>query len=100
VDEIVGGLRLLAGRSGLRIENVKADVSLDHFGHQCIHSTPAGGDVVQHVGTFGLLIERPFDGLCLASDSPYAMKEFFFSSVVCAIKNLEKGLYKYTPPGI
>jgi hypothetical protein len=74
MNQIVGRLGLFLGRCLLRIKNVKADVSLDHLGHQGVHGTPASGNVMQHLGAFGLLVECPFDGLNLPSDSSYAIK--------------------------
>src|SRR5579863_3375246 len=74
VDQVVGRLGLLICGCLLRIKNVKADVSLDHLGHKGVHSTPASGDVMQHLGAFGLLVECLFDGLNLPSDSSYAIE--------------------------
>jgi hypothetical protein len=73
VNQVVDRLGLLIARCGLRIKNVKADVSLDHLGHQSVHGAAASGNVMQHLGAFGLLVERPFDGLDLPPDSSYAV---------------------------
>jgi hypothetical protein len=75
-------LRLLIGRYGLRIKNVKADVSLDYLSHESVHGTTACGNVMQHLGAFGLLIECPFDGLDLPRIRRTRLSSFFFSSVV------------------
>ena len=77
VNQVVGCLRLLTGRRSLWIEDMEADVSLDHLGHKSVHRTSAGGNVMQHLGTFGPLIERPFDSIHLAADPPYAIEQLF-----------------------
>ena len=69
VNQIVCRLGLLTGRFGARIENVKADVPLDYPSHKSIHSSPAGGNVVEYVRAFGVLIQGPFDGLHLPDDA-------------------------------
>jgi ankyrin repeat protein len=57
---------------------MKADVSLDHLGHQGVHSSTACGNVVQYLGAFRLLVDRSFDGLNLASNSPHSIEQFLF----------------------
>lgn len=78
MNEIVGRLRLFIGRRGPGIKNMKPDVSFDDLGHQSIHRSPAGGDVMQDIGTRCLLIERSLDGVYLASDASYAIEQFLF----------------------
>jgi hypothetical protein len=46
--------------------------------HEGVHSIPASGNVMQHFGAFGFVVERPFDGLDLASDSSYAIEQLLF----------------------
>ena len=78
VNQVVGRLGLLIGRCGLRVENVKANVPLDHLSHQSVHRTSASGNVMQHLGALGFLVDGSFDGLNLASDSSYAIEQFLF----------------------
>jgi len=75
-------------------------VSLDHFGHESIHSAPASGDVVQHVRTLGLLVKGPFDRVYLASDSSHAIEQFLFLFCRVSHKKVGSGLDRHTPAGI
>jgi hypothetical protein len=54
-----------------------ADVPFNHLGLESIHSAPVSGNVMEHIGTFGLLVERPVDRVHLASDAPYAIQQLF-----------------------
>jgi hypothetical protein len=60
VNQVVGCLGLLIGGCGLRVQNVKANVSLDHLGHESVHGT-ACGNLMQHLGAFGTIPLRIFD---------------------------------------
>jgi len=73
VNQVVSCLSLLIGRRGPRIENMKPDVSFDDLGHQSVHRASAGRDVMEHIGTLCLLIERSLDRVHLASDAPDAI---------------------------
>jgi hypothetical protein len=55
---------------------------------------------MQHLGAFRLLVDRSFDGLNLASDSPHAIEQFLFLFGRVSHKNLDSDLDKHTPPGI
>ena len=76
------------------------NVSLNKFGHQRIHCTAAGRDVVKEIRTLSLLIER---FLNRSHPAPMRRMRFssFFSSIVCAIKeyspknNAERTLQGY-----
>ena len=100
VNQVVGRLGLLIGRCGLRIKNVKADVTLDHLRHESVHGTSASGDVMQHLGAFGFLVDGSFDGLNLASNSSYPIEQFLFLFCRVSHKKPGSGLDKNTPPGI
>jgi len=100
VNQIVGRLSLLIGRRGFGIQNVKADVPLDHLGHQSVHGASASGNVMQNIGTLSFLLERSCDRLYLASDSPNSIEQLLFLFNRVSHKNPDYGLDKDTPPGI
>ena len=100
MNKIVRGLRLVIGRSSRRIEHMEPDMPLDHFRHERIHCASARGNVVQDVRAFGFLVQRPFNGIHLAPDSPYAIQQFLFLFDCVSHKKLFGRLYKDTPPGI
>lgn len=70
LDEIVGGLCLFVGGTGVRVQDVEADVALDDLCHKRVHRTAAGGDVVEYIGALSLLIERSFNRIDLPADAP------------------------------
>ena len=78
VNEIVSRLGLVPHRFGFRIKDMKTNVPIDHLSHECVHSASASRNVMQYLGTLGLLVERPFDGIHLASDTAYAVEQFLF----------------------
>ena len=100
MNQVVSGLSLLIGRLGLRIENMKVDVSFDHLGHKSIHGASAGGNVMQHIRALSLLVKRPLDRVYLASDSSYAIEQFLFFFRRVSHKKVEPGLDRHTPAGI
>jgi hypothetical protein len=100
VNQVVGGQGLVIRRRGVGIENMKANVTLDHLGHQSIHSASASGNVVQYLGAFRLIVQRPFNCLYLASNSSDAIEQLLFFLGSVSHKKLETGLDKYTLPGI
>src|SRR5258708_36653573 len=79
---------------------MKADVSLDNLRHQSVHCATASRNVVQDIGAVGFLIECPFNGLKLASNSSYAIEQFLF--LFCRVSHEKPGsnLDKHTPVGI
>lgn len=84
---------------------MKANMSLDYFGHERVHRAAASRNIVQHHGTFRFLVERPLNGLNLAPDSPDTIEQllFFFSCMshnIMSYEKLRSDLDKYTPPGI
>jgi hypothetical protein len=84
LNQIVRRLSLFIARGGLRIQHMKANVSFDHLRHERIHRAAAGGNVMQHLGAFSLLVDRPLDGLNLPPDSSYAIQQFLlFFCCVC-----------------
>jgi hypothetical protein len=99
VNQVVGRLSLLIGGCGLGIENMKADVSLDDLSHESVHGASASGDVMQHIGTFGLLIERPLDRVHLAPDSSYSIQQFFLFFLRVRHKKSSLGSLQVYPAG-
>ena len=99
LNEVLGRLSLLVGGLGPRIKNMRPDVSFDDLGHQCVHGTPAGRDVMQHVGTIDLLIERSLDGVHLASDASYAIEQFLFLFCGVSHKTFVVGSLQGYPAG-
>ena len=66
MNQVVGRQGLVIGRRGVRIQHMKANVSLDDLGHESVHSASACGNVMQYLRAFGLFVQRPFDCLYLA----------------------------------
>ena len=54
---------------------MEPNMTLDHFGHQRIHGTPASRDVVKYLGALPFLIQCLLDGGDLAHDSSDAVQE-------------------------
>jgi hypothetical protein len=52
---------------------MEADVTFNDLGHEGIHSAAAGGNIVQHGGALGLVVELAFDSFHLAADAPDAV---------------------------
>jgi len=77
-NEIVSRTFLFIRCASVLSEDVKADVTFDHLRHQCIHSTPTDGDIVEYLGALPFLIQRLFDGTDLAHDSPDAVQKPLF----------------------
>ena len=67
---------------------MKVDMPLDYLGHESIHGAPAGRNVVQHIRTLRLLVKRPFDRVHLASNSSYAIEQFFLLFGCMSHKNI------------
>ena len=78
MNEIVGRLGLFVGRCDARIENVKPDVPFNDLRHQGVHRAAAGGNIVKHIGTLGLLLEGAIDCFHLPSDSTDAIEQLLF----------------------
>ena len=72
-DQIVRGTSLLL-RLMFLIHQMKADVAFNDLGHQCVHRTAAGRDIVKHGGAFRFVIQFAFDGFHLAADAPHAVQ--------------------------
>ena len=68
----------LLTRVGFVMRLAEEVATLDHLSHESVHGTSASGDVMQHFGAFGFLVDGSFDGLNLASDSSYAIEQFLF----------------------
>ena len=61
-----------------RIDKVRANMILHDLGHQPIDSAPSARNELKHVGTTDFLVERPFDGFDLSSDTSHTIEEFGF----------------------
>jgi hypothetical protein len=76
VDQFFSGLRALGLMA--RLDQVRANVILDHLGHQSVDGAAGAGDELQHVGAADLLVERPFDGFDLSANAPDAIEQLGF----------------------
>ena len=57
---------------------MRAHVILDDLGHQTGHGAAHAGDQVHDLFAAGLAVERPLDGLDLASDAADARQQLLF----------------------
>jgi hypothetical protein len=74
MNQVVRSLGLVIGGCDVRIQNMKPDVSLNHLSHESVHGAPASRNIMQHVGTLGLLVQRPFNSFHLTPDSSYPIE--------------------------
>src|SRR4029077_7582890 len=65
LDQFLGAARPLGVLR--RVDDVEADMILDHFGHQAVHGAARGDDQMQHRGAALLVLERALDRLDLAA---------------------------------
>jgi len=91
VDQFLGRDNpwIVPGRA--RVEHVFANVILDHLGDETVQSAPTGGGLLQHAGAFMIGLDRPFDGIDLATQSLEPIQQFglFFCNVAHRPKILQ-----------
>src|ERR1700677_28604 len=73
LDQLFGAARALGVLD--RIDDVKADMILDHFGHQAVHGPARSDDQVQHGRAALFIFERALDRLDLAADAADPVEE-------------------------
>ncbi len=76
VDEFVGGLG--ARTCGLFGQHVRADVLLEHLGHESVHGAAGGSDELQHPSAAIFRFERALDGFDLPPNAADASQQLFF----------------------
>jgi hypothetical protein len=75
LDEFVGGL--VGVFAVLGFDDVMDEVVGHEFGHEGIHPPACGGDELQDVNTFGVVVvQSAFDGVHLSTDAAQASVEF------------------------
>jgi len=76
-EQLLSGLSIKCARMLFRVDQVCADMVLNHFRHQPRYRSPYPRDQVHDQFTARLAIERTLDGLYLASDATDPCKELF-----------------------
>src|SRR5215468_11145055 len=80
------------------IDEVRANMILHDLGHQPIDGAAGAGNELQHVGTTDFLVERPFDGFDLSTNTSHAIEQLgFFANGVGHLKL--RGLLHLPPIG-
>jgi hypothetical protein len=93
LDEFVGALVGVFARVGL--DDVMDEVVGHEFGHESAHSPARGGDELQDVNTFGVVVvQSAFDGVHLSTDAAQARVE-----LASLLEHVSHGGY-CTPVGI
>ena len=87
-EQLLGGLCIKCARMLFRVDQVCADVILNHFRHQPRYRPPHPRDQVHDLFTANLAIERTLDCLDLTSDATDPCKELFLLRIVCDILEL------------
>src|SRR5271154_2755228 len=75
------------------VDEMRAHMILDHFGHQARGRSAHGGDQVHDLFAAGLFVERAFDRFHLAADAAHAAEEFLLFADGVA----HGGLYSIPP---
>jgi hypothetical protein len=93
LDEFVGGL--VGVFAVLGFDDVMDEVVGHEFGHEGVHAPACGGDELQDVNTFGVVVvQSAFDGVHLSTDAAQASVEF-----IALLEHVSHGRY-CTPVGI
>jgi hypothetical protein len=93
LDEFVGGLVGIFAVLGF--DDVMDEVVGHEFGHEGVHAATCGGDELQDVNTFGVVVvQSAFDGVHLSTDAAQASVEF-----IALLEHVSHGRY-CTPVGI
>ena len=75
LDEFVGAL--VGVFAGVGFDDVMDEVVSHEFGHEGAHAPARGGDELQDVNTFGVVVvQSAFDGVHLSTDAAQASAEF------------------------
>jgi hypothetical protein len=72
---LLSGFDVQRVRVLLDIDEMCADVILDHFGHQSGHGAVGARDEMHDLFAVGLTIERPLDGFDLPSETAKTGKQ-------------------------
>jgi hypothetical protein len=76
-EQLIGGLNIKRARMLLRVDQMRADVILNHFRHQSRYRPPYPGDQMHDLFTASFAIECTLDSLDLTSDAAHPCKELF-----------------------
>ena len=72
VEQLLGRLHVERPGMRVRVHQVRADVVLDHFGHQAGQGAADAGDELHDLLAAGLVLQRALDGLHLALHAAHA----------------------------
>jgi hypothetical protein len=61
------------------VDEMSADVAFDHFGHEAVNCSAAGGDELKRAGAFLLVRQCAVDRLDLTTDAAHPVSEFPFA---------------------
>ena len=75
-DELIGGVDVERPWILFRIDQVRADVVLDHLGQETVDGAAAAGNEVHDLLAPFLLLERAHDRVGLAADTARPIEEF------------------------
>jgi hypothetical protein len=81
-DELVRRLGVKRGRIPLGIDEMGANVVLDHLRHQAGNAAADARDHVHDALASGLFGQRPLDRFNLAANAAYRASSFFFSRIM------------------
>lgn len=79
-DELIGGVGVERARILLGIHKMRADMILDHFGHESCDGPADAGNHVHDALAFGFLTQGPLDCFHLTSDPTDPRKQLFLLS--------------------
>src|ERR1700688_502911 len=83
-DELIRRIGVERARIPLGVDEVGADVVLDHFGHQAGDAAANAGDHMHDALAFGFFVQRPLDRLDLAANAADPGEQLFlFSDGMC-----------------
>jgi hypothetical protein len=80
VDEVFRGVGAFSVGMGRGIDQMHADVVLDHLAHQAVDGSAGGRDELQDVATAELLLQCTLDRFDLPANTPHAVYELGFLS--------------------
>ncbi|CAG9268140.1 hypothetical protein PUN4_550184 [Paraburkholderia unamae] len=63
---------------GFRVDEMGADMVLEHHGEQAVHRAAAARDELQHIHAAAFILKRALDGLDLSLDAAHPVKQFLF----------------------
>src|ERR1700759_1461277 len=76
-EQLLGGICIKCARVLLHVDQVCADMILNHFCHQPRYRPSHSSDQVHDLFTASLAIERTLDGLDLTSEAADSRKQLF-----------------------